>query len=224
MFRARLAYVLSIHLGIAGTALLPVLSGWPPVLPPLHIVFLELIIDSARSIAFEAEPEDPETMHQRPRPRDVPILSSKRAARDGRSGRLVERTLSFWRARMGRACRRGCGWDRRSGLDRPIEVHGAASLSSSGEPWRKSCFPNGRTLKERIAVMNWDQIKAEWKDIKGKARVQWGKLTDDELARVRGNREQLEAALQKRYGIAKEEAQRQVDDWAQKLKRAIEPR
>lgn len=70
--------------------------------------------------------------------------------------------------------------------------------------------------------MNWDQIRAEWKDLKGKARVQWGKLTDDELARIRGNREQLEAALQKRYGMAKEEAQRQVDQWAQKLKRLID--
>jgi uncharacterized protein YjbJ (UPF0337 family) len=70
--------------------------------------------------------------------------------------------------------------------------------------------------------MNWDQIKAEWKDTVGKARVEWGKLTDDELARIRGNREQLEAAVQKRYGIAKEEAQRQVDAWAQKLKGLIE--
>ena len=70
--------------------------------------------------------------------------------------------------------------------------------------------------------MNWDQIRAQWKDVKGKARVKWGKLTDDELSRVRGNREQLEAALQKRYGIAKEDAQQQIDQWAQKLKAAIE--
>jgi uncharacterized protein YjbJ (UPF0337 family) len=70
--------------------------------------------------------------------------------------------------------------------------------------------------------MNWDQIKGEWKDLKGKAKVQWGKLTDDELVRIRGNRQQLEAALQKRYGVAKEEATRQVDEWAQKLKKLIE--
>ena len=70
--------------------------------------------------------------------------------------------------------------------------------------------------------MNWDQVKADWKDLKGKAKVQWGKLTDDELVRMRGNRQQLEAALQKRYGMAKEEAQRQVDEWAQKLKRLID--
>jgi uncharacterized protein YjbJ (UPF0337 family) len=72
--------------------------------------------------------------------------------------------------------------------------------------------------------MNWNQIRAQWKDIKGKARVQWGKLTDDELSRMQGNREQLEAALQKRYGLAKDEAQRQVDDWTQRLKAAIEPK
>jgi uncharacterized protein YjbJ (UPF0337 family) len=70
--------------------------------------------------------------------------------------------------------------------------------------------------------MNWDRIKADWKDLKGRARVQWGKLTDSELARIRGNREQLEAALQKRYGIAKAEAQQQVDAWAKALKHRIE--
>ncbi len=69
--------------------------------------------------------------------------------------------------------------------------------------------------------MNWNQIKADWKDMRGQARQHWGKLTDDELQRIRGNREQLEAAIQKRYGMAKEEAQRQVDEWAQKLKKKI---
>jgi len=72
--------------------------------------------------------------------------------------------------------------------------------------------------------MNWDQIKGEWKDLKGKARVNWAKLTDDDLARIRGNREQLEAAVQKRYGLAKEDARKQVDTWAQKLKHLIETR
>jgi uncharacterized protein YjbJ (UPF0337 family) len=72
--------------------------------------------------------------------------------------------------------------------------------------------------------MNWTSIKSDWKDLKGKARVQWAKLTEDELARMRGNREQLEAAIQKRYGVAKEEAQRQVDAWAQRLKKRIAPK
>ena len=72
--------------------------------------------------------------------------------------------------------------------------------------------------------MNWDQIKGEWKDIRGKARANWGKLTDDDLAHIRGNREQLEAAIQKRYGLAKEQARQQVDEWTQKLKQLIETR
>jgi uncharacterized protein YjbJ (UPF0337 family) len=73
-------------------------------------------------------------------------------------------------------------------------------------------------------VMNWDQIKADWKDFKGKARIAWGKLTNDDLEQIRGNREQLEAAVQRRYGIAKEDAQRQVSEWTQKLKQTISPR
>jgi uncharacterized protein YjbJ (UPF0337 family) len=70
--------------------------------------------------------------------------------------------------------------------------------------------------------MNWDQIRADWKDLKGKARVQWAKLSDDDLGRIQGNREQLEAALQKRYGLAKEDAAKQIDQWARKLKTFIE--
>jgi uncharacterized protein YjbJ (UPF0337 family) len=71
--------------------------------------------------------------------------------------------------------------------------------------------------------MNWDQIKAEWKEVRGKARVAWGKLTDDDLEQIRGNSDQLVAALQRRYGVAKEEAQRQVSEWTQKLKQKIAP-
>ena len=71
--------------------------------------------------------------------------------------------------------------------------------------------------------MNWDQINADWKEMKGKARVAWGKLTDDDLDQIRGNREQLEAAVQKRYGVAKEQAQRQVSEWTRKLKQLIAP-
>jgi Ca2+-transporting ATPase len=72
--RKALRYVVSIHLPIAGLSLIPVLLGWPLVLLPLHIVFLELIIDPACSIAFEAEPEEPDVMRRPPRPRDDHIL------------------------------------------------------------------------------------------------------------------------------------------------------
>ena len=64
--------------------------------------------------------------------------------------------------------------------------------------------------------MNWDQIEGNWKQIKGEAQVQWGKLTSDDLDVVEGNREKLEGKLQERYGYGKEEAKREVDDFMAK--------
>ena len=65
--------------------------------------------------------------------------------------------------------------------------------------------------------MNEDRIKGNWKQFTGKAREQWGDLTDDEVQQAKGNREQLAGVIQKKYGIAKEEAERQVDDWQRTL-------
>jgi uncharacterized protein YjbJ (UPF0337 family) len=65
--------------------------------------------------------------------------------------------------------------------------------------------------------MNWEQIKGDWKTFKGKVREKWGDLTDDDLAVINGQRDQLLGRLQKRYGIAKEEAQRQVEEFENAL-------
>ncbi|THK37957.1 CsbD family protein [Ensifer sp. MPMI2T] len=62
--------------------------------------------------------------------------------------------------------------------------------------------------------MNWDIIEGRWTEFKGKAQVQWGKLTDDDLDIINGNRKELAGRIQARYGIAKEEAERQIDEWA----------
>ena len=64
----------------------------------------------------------------------------------------------------------------------------------------------------------WDQVAGNWKQVRGEARKQWGKLTDDDLEQARGQREILAGKIQERYGIAKEEANRQIDAWANKLK------
>ena len=61
------SYVLGVHVPIAGVTLVPLLLGWPLLLLPVHVVFLELIIDPACSIAFEAEPEEPDVMDRPPR-------------------------------------------------------------------------------------------------------------------------------------------------------------
>ncbi|MCZ4090229.1 MULTISPECIES: CsbD family protein [Sinorhizobium] len=62
--------------------------------------------------------------------------------------------------------------------------------------------------------MNWDMIEGRWTEFKGKAQVQWGKLTKDDLDVINGNRKELAGRIQARYGIAKEEAERQIDEWA----------
>ncbi|MFY9802405.1 MAG: CsbD family protein [Candidatus Acidiferrales bacterium] len=59
--------------------------------------------------------------------------------------------------------------------------------------------------------MNWDQLQGKWKQSQGKVREQWGKLTDDDLNVIAGKRDQLVGRIQERYGIAREEAEKQAD-------------
>ncbi|MCU0856671.1 MAG: CsbD family protein [Rhodobacteraceae bacterium] len=61
--------------------------------------------------------------------------------------------------------------------------------------------------------MNWDSIKGQWKQIQGEAKRQWGKLTDDDLTRIEGDRDKLVGAVQEHYGRSREEAEREVDRW-----------
>jgi uncharacterized protein YjbJ (UPF0337 family) len=65
--------------------------------------------------------------------------------------------------------------------------------------------------------MNWDRVQGNWKEFTGKVKEKWGQLTDDEVAQIKGNREQLEGALQKRYGYAKDQAKKELDTWTQGL-------
>jgi uncharacterized protein YjbJ (UPF0337 family) len=67
-------------------------------------------------------------------------------------------------------------------------------------------------------IMNWDQIQGNWKQFTGKVKEKWGKLTDDDLTTIAGKRDQLAGKLQTRYGIAKNEAEKQLDDFAKALK------
>ena len=59
--------------------------------------------------------------------------------------------------------------------------------------------------------MNRDQAAGGWKELKGKIKQQWGKLTDDDLTVLEGSAQELSGRIQKRYGIAQEEAEKQVD-------------
>jgi P-type Ca2+ transporter type 2C len=72
--RKSMSYILAVHVPIAGMALLPVLLGWPALLYPMHIAFLELIIDPACSLAFESEPAEAHVMHRPPRVSEAPLF------------------------------------------------------------------------------------------------------------------------------------------------------
>ncbi len=59
--------------------------------------------------------------------------------------------------------------------------------------------------------MNSDRVEGNWKQLKGKVKAQWGKLTDDDLMVIEGNSDQLTGRVQERYGVAKDEAEKQVE-------------
>jgi uncharacterized protein YjbJ (UPF0337 family) len=61
--------------------------------------------------------------------------------------------------------------------------------------------------------MNWDRIQGNWKQVAGKAKEQWGKLTDDDLEVVAGRRDQLAGKIQERYGLAREDVEHQLAAW-----------
>ncbi len=65
--------------------------------------------------------------------------------------------------------------------------------------------------------MNSDRIKGNWKQLKGSVQAKWGKLTDDEYDVIEGNREKLIGRVQENYGIARDEAERQVNEWQKSL-------
>ena len=66
--------------------------------------------------------------------------------------------------------------------------------------------------------MNWDQVEGKWKQYQGQAKEKWGKLTDDDLDVIDGRRQQLVGRIQERYGIAKDVAEKQADEFVKALK------
>jgi uncharacterized protein YjbJ (UPF0337 family) len=85
--------------------------------------------------------------------------------------------------------------------------------------WPAACFSQIEFAVTDIVgsikedTVNWEQTKGRWDQMKGTVKKQWGKLTDDDLAVIDGQRDQLLGKIQERYGIAKEEADKQVKTW-----------
>jgi uncharacterized protein YjbJ (UPF0337 family) len=71
--------------------------------------------------------------------------------------------------------------------------------------------------RETECVMDWNRIEGNWKQFKGRAKEKWGRLTDDDLDVINGRQEQLEGKIQERYGLAKDQAKKDVQDWFNSL-------
>jgi uncharacterized protein YjbJ (UPF0337 family) len=72
--------------------------------------------------------------------------------------------------------------------------------------------------------MNWDRIEGNWKQFKGSARQQWGKLTDDQLDVVAGKRDLLLGRIQEAYGITKDETEKQLAAWQKRVQETAPPK
>jgi uncharacterized protein YjbJ (UPF0337 family) len=65
--------------------------------------------------------------------------------------------------------------------------------------------------------MNWDRVSGNWKQFKGKAKQKWAKLTDDDLTYIDGKRDQFLGRIQERYGVAKDQAEKELAEWERSL-------
>jgi uncharacterized protein YjbJ (UPF0337 family) len=74
------------------------------------------------------------------------------------------------------------------------------------------------SAKEPLRKVAWDKISGNWKRFKGSIKQRWGKLTSNEIQQAQGKREALNGFIQSRYGIDREAADRQIDDWLKTVK------
>jgi uncharacterized protein YjbJ (UPF0337 family) len=96
----------------------------------------------------------------------------------------------------------------------PEIAPGGASLTA--RPFIGTAYCPKRYLLEPLfeeTDMDWNRVEGNWKQVKGKVKEQWGKLTDDDLDVISGKRDQLEGKIQERYGTAKDQVKKDVDDW-----------
>ncbi len=69
--------------------------------------------------------------------------------------------------------------------------------------------------------MNWDRIEGNWNQFKGSVKEQWGKLTDDQIEVIAGKRDQLAGTIQSTYGVSKDETEKQLSDWQERMNKLI---
>lgn len=72
--------------------------------------------------------------------------------------------------------------------------------------------------------MNWDRIKGNWKQFRGQVKQEWGKLTDDHLDVIAGQRDKLSGKLQEAYGISKDDAEKRISKWESTMREDVDTR
>ncbi|MCB8747979.1 cation-translocating P-type ATPase [Rhodoferax sp. U2-2l] len=144
--RKSMSYILAVHVPIAGMALLPVLLGWPTMLYPLHIAFLELVIDPACSMVFENEPAEPDLMQRPPRDVTTPLfggLTLLWALLQGLGALAVVLAATWWgMANLGEGAARAFSFATIVASNLALIL---ANRSRSGSLWHSLRVPN-RTL------------------------------------------------------------------------------
>ncbi|MFA6907591.1 MAG: cation-translocating P-type ATPase, partial [Candidatus Micrarchaeia archaeon] len=137
-------YIISVHIPIAGTALLPIVTGWPIVLYPVHIAFLELIIDPVCTVVFEAEPEEKNIMKRKPRRQNEKLIGNATLAMGVLRGLFVFAAVAsvYWLATDG-----GAGEDHARSLAFSTLILGNLALILASRS-------DNRTMMETIGKKN----------------------------------------------------------------------
>ncbi|OYU46180.1 MAG: ATPase [Burkholderiales bacterium PBB4] len=157
--RKALAFVLAVHVPIAGLSLLPLMVGWPVILSPVHIAFLELLISPVCSIVFEAEPEEDDVMQRPPRNPQVALFSHRLMAWSAAQGVLVWASVAGLYAVLQA---RGIAADQVRALTFTALISGNLALIMvnralhGGAPWASWARPNAwlwRTLGATVLLL-----------------------------------------------------------------------
>lgn len=94
----------------------------------------------------------------------------------------------------------------------------ASATLAPGQAQTPATTPAPVSSKEPLRKVAWDKISGNWKRFKGSIRQRWGKLTNNEIQQAQGRREALNGFIQARYGIDREAADRQIDEWLKTVK------
>jgi uncharacterized protein YjbJ (UPF0337 family) len=95
---------------------------------------------------------------------------------------------------------------------KPVE-HTQAPNVAGARPEPSLTFRTFSEANTRRITMDWNRVEGNWKQTKGKIKEKWGQLTEDDLTQINGKRDQLEGKIQERYGLAKDRARKDIDEW-----------